>query len=462
MPPLVPYLGGAAEMAPTSGDPGLPGQALWLMPSFRTDADTSMTMYYGIDGKTWKALSNTPFWTTSSPGAAGVSTRDPRLLQRNGRFYVCFTTVGWGAGTSFDIIESNDLLTWELTARVSTAAVPNALQTWSPKWFVDNDDSVHICVNVSAVLNDGPFKQYQMRATAEDLKTWSTPVEITGLPSNTIDGVWFRKPGDPLYYFWFKNETSKYLEVYTSTSLVSGYTAYKTGNWAGWGRDIEGISLIPLANNQWRVYFDKYPLNGIYYSDSLDDWATWSTKALAITPTTQSNPGPYRTMHNVATRLTLLQAIINAPILANTAYGSAVQAAKFPTLSVVDGAGDMGSFIGLGGAGEPSGYRATAITANLRRDLAAANWRLNDTSKPAWLVVQGFDTYSDAFEVYRAPATTGTPIFTRVLRIDNAGRFFPLQAASAPDHANGAMYFDTTLNKLRIGGAAGWETITSS
>lgn len=41
--------------------------------------------------------------------------------------------------------------------------------------------------------------------------------------------------------------------------------------------------------------------------------------------------------------------------------------------------------------------------------------------------------------------------------------FMPVQAttAGAPTHVVGGMYFDTTLSKLRIGGAAGWETITS-
>jgi hypothetical protein len=41
--------------------------------------------------------------------------------------------------------------------------------------------------------------------------------------------------------------------------------------------------------------------------------------------------------------------------------------------------------------------------------------------------------------------------------------FFPVQAitASAPAYVKGGMYFDTTLNKLRIGGATAWETVTS-
>lgn len=43
-------------------------------------------------------------------------------------------------------------------------------------------------------------------------------------------------------------------------------------------------------------------------------------------------------------------------------------------------------------------------------------------------------------------------------------RLFPQQAAtaSAPTYVKGAIYFDTTLNKLRVGGATGWETVTSS
>jgi hypothetical protein len=43
------------------------------------------------------------------------------------------------------------------------------------------------------------------------------------------------------------------------------------------------------------------------------------------------------------------------------------------------------------------------------------------------------------------------------------GTVSPQQAAtaSAPSYVKGAIYFDTTLNKLRVGGATAWETITS-
>lgn len=47
--------------------------------------------------------------------------------------------------------------------------------------------------------------------------------------------------------------------------------------------------------------------------------------------------------------------------------------------------------------------------------------------------------------------------------LSSTGTFSPQQAttASAPAYVKGAIYFDTTLNKLRVGGATGWETITS-
>lgn len=57
----------------------------------------------------------------------------------------------------------------------------------------------------------------------------------------------------------------------------------------------------------------------------------------------------------------------------------------------------------------------------------------------------------------------GALLFNSVTRITSAGVFFPAQAAtvSAPAYVKGGMYFDTTLNKMRIGGATAWETVTS-
>lgn len=49
------------------------------------------------------------------------------------------------------------------------------------------------------------------------------------------------------------------------------------------------------------------------------------------------------------------------------------------------------------------------------------------------------------------------------LGLVTSGTTYPKQAptASAPAYVKGGLYFDTTLNKLRIGGATAWETVTS-
>jgi hypothetical protein len=69
-----------------------------------------------------------------------------------------------------------------------------------------------------------------------------------------------------------------------------------------------------------------------------------------------------------------------------------------------------------------------------------------------------------------ASGTAGNPItFTQAMTLDASGNlsvvgtFKPQQAttAAAPAYVKGAMYFDTTLNKLRIGGVTAWETVTS-
>jgi hypothetical protein len=66
---------------------------------------------------------------------------------------------------------------------------------------------------------------------------------------------------------------------------------------------------------------------------------------------------------------------------------------------------------------------------------------------------------------YTAPSgTAGNPItFTQALAINASGslQLFSATTAAAPAYVKGAMYFDTTLNKLRIGGATAWETVTS-
>ena len=66
-------------------------------------------------------------------------------------------------------------------------------------------------------------------------------------------------------------------------------------------------------------------------------------------------------------------------------------------------------------------------------------------------------------EVTGATSSTNPTIGVSGGNLATSAVFMPVQAttAGAPAYVLGGMYFDTTLNKLRIGGAAAWETVTS-
>lgn len=67
-------------------------------------------------------------------------------------------------------------------------------------------------------------------------------------------------------------------------------------------------------------------------------------------------------------------------------------------------------------------------------------------------------------EMTTQPASESQPL-EMVMQPASDPRFVDLPrhaTASAPAYAKGRMYFDTTLNKGRIGGATGYETITST
>lgn len=65
------------------------------------------------------------------------------------------------------------------------------------------------------------------------------------------------------------------------------------------------------------------------------------------------------------------------------------------------------------------------------------------------------DAYSSATNLLTID-TSGNATFTGLIKPQQA------PTASAPAYVKGAIYFDTTLNKLRVGGATAWETITST
>ena len=166
---------------------------------------------------------------------------------------------------------------------------------WAAQWFVDPyDNSVHLFAGGSAdQSSDAGFVVYETHPTNGGYTTWSAPVAINGtsLPNNMIDPQVLYVSGT--YYMFYKNETTKYVEVLSGTSSTGvnnvSWSVLQSGNWAGWGSSLEAPFVFAKAGGGYRILLDAQGA-GIYYSDATS-WAnaiagTWTAKAAITAPFT--------------------------------------------------------------------------------------------------------------------------------------------------------------------------------
>ncbi|WP_228469544.1 glycoside hydrolase family 43 protein [Paenibacillus sp. JNUCC31] len=168
-------------------------------------------------------------------------------------------------------------MNWTFVRNVTLSTPTTIAHTWAPEWFKDSNGSLNIIVSISPG-NYENFKPYVITAINATLSstTWSAATELAGIAPNYID-TFIVKTGST-YHAFTKNETTKYIEYATATSLAGPYTFKGTGDWAGWGSWVEGPALVQLDNGSWRIYFDGYSTQKYYYSDSVDGFQTWSAK----------------------------------------------------------------------------------------------------------------------------------------------------------------------------------------
>ncbi|MFD7302316.1 hypothetical protein ACFV83_15525 [Streptomyces pharetrae] len=111
-----------------------------------------------------------------------------------------------------------------------TIPISGLTRTWAPEWFIDTDGSVNVNVSPTAASTATHFTAYTITAANAALTTWSTPIQ-PGIGPNYMD-TFIVKVGST-YHAFTKNETMKYIEYATASSLAGPYTLRKTGNWAG-------------------------------------------------------------------------------------------------------------------------------------------------------------------------------------------------------------------------------------
>jgi hypothetical protein len=226
--------------------------------TFGSDSDQKLYVYSSVDGVNFSLF--------NSPGFAGPTgvLRDPALFHYNNKYYIAFTIQSWTtSSTAFAIASSDNMLSWTTIATVD-CGIPNTYYTWAPDWFVDSN-KINLIVSLGTSSN---MKPYIYTANDTTLTSWSAPVDM-GIDTNHIDA--FVVKTDTAYHCFCKNETSKNIERYTSSSLTGPWTL-KNGLWSYY----EGVSLI-RQDTVWRIYIDMYALGGGMYSATSKDLNTWSS-----------------------------------------------------------------------------------------------------------------------------------------------------------------------------------------
>ena len=238
-----------------------------------------LTIWTSDDGLRWREI---PGAAGYAPPANGV-VRDPSIIRHRGRWYIVHTA----RVASFDVIVSDDLITW---AHVPTVPLGARLPgfCWAPEWFRDRDGSLRVYVSASDTTEHSwTMALYEVHPTDDSLVTWSTPVRLTieGGPASLIDPFMVRRD-DGRYALWYKKEVpgACHLTYAVGASPAGPFAVVVGGDsgsvfGGGTSKNQEGVSLVRLGPARWRAYYDRILGSGIYYRESADDWATWTPEA---------------------------------------------------------------------------------------------------------------------------------------------------------------------------------------
>lgn len=315
---------------------------IWV--GFATGTSGPLVVLQGQDGVTWY-----PSNSSYTPCNAGGFVRDPDVAYFSAlnKFYLVHTNTTVGvANTTFDLAVSTDASTFTCVQQIDMSSVSSGggSQVWAPNFAHNSDGSVwldgsgcpHVYVAASSNgLSDSGFKIYEVHPnTCNNLAgTWSAPVAITGtsLPTNFIDA--FPYVTGTTIQLWYKDENTKFVGYMTTSTATptSGFAVIKSGDWVGWGNDLEGPSVIALGPNALRLYLDPQGNGGIYHVESFDNGVTWNSGLVRMTApivtqhgTVITNPNAVAQIHNSSPG-----ALLGVSSTADGMYANFIKAAGF-------------------------------------------------------------------------------------------------------------------------------------
>jgi hypothetical protein len=111
------------------------------------------------------------------------------------RLTMILDTTNW-SGANFAIASSTDLKSWSLHATISSQSSFTPVNTWAPEWFKDpKTGKINLIMSLSTG-SYGPFKPYVLTANDNSLKSFSSPVVMSGIPGTGLGYI----DTFPVYY----------------------------------------------------------------------------------------------------------------------------------------------------------------------------------------------------------------------------------------------------------------------
>jgi hypothetical protein len=193
------------------------------------------------------------------------------------------TNVDAGTQNRFSVWHSTNLMYWTFrTNYLVTIPSINVSNVWAPELFQDGA-TVYNFPTIGTNASYSGMQIYVTVAQNTNLTEWSTPTLVTNLGANVIDAMMVKEGAT--YYLFFKNETTKYVELATSSNPTNGFTVVGSGNWAGWGAEVEGQTLSKRPDGRWVMLLDNYTQTLKYnYSFSTNLLTGWTAKTQCIVP----------------------------------------------------------------------------------------------------------------------------------------------------------------------------------
>lgn len=311
--PISPFNGGTGGVTPYA-----PAYVL------ATKHNNRQRLQIGIstDGKDWTMLRLNGSPDLYAP-PNGDDLRDPSIIRLGDTWFVAYTSGDYGSAhippTSanfgngenyFGIAKSTDLLNW---THVANVAITGSTQTWSPRFFIDQDGSVMIYVSINGTMK-------YILPTDDTLAAWGSATSFVGLPAGPESDIVRR--GDTYYFTAIESDgnTRSTPKLYTARQKTGPWSSFKTGNFTGLvtaaNSAVEGPMMVHLGGRRWRCYAAPYdggterPLTVV---ESYDDFTTWTAQVdcthditgdnithgtvLRATPIEQQQPGTILPVH---------------------------------------------------------------------------------------------------------------------------------------------------------------------